>query len=359
MNQRVSIIIIGRNEEAGIGKCIEAALSAADQIGGAEIIFVDSASTDRSVSIARSCGVRVLSLKPAWKLTPSAGRFIGSHFAKGEFVLFLDADTLVYRDFLPHALRHFDDHADLGGINGYLDDLNEKGEIMLDVEERYPAATDVKWLRGPCCFYRKEALEKVGSFNPYLAVEEEAELGLRLIKNGWRLQQIPVPMACHTRCFNVRTVRNVISTYRRDIVSRRFGEITKTIGCAFSQGFGLAFCWVRLKTTIVFLAWLFLLFLSLFLPADFYPKAVFSLLAVLGMTAVLVKKRSVKQSLLFISDKIYNFIDVLAGVHKISVKSPGSYPLDVVDHAPAAAAAPAPAVYNQVYRPAENYQATP
>lgn len=172
MNYRVSIVIIGRNEEQAIGKCLNAALSAAEQIGGAEVLFVDSASTDATVSVAQSYGVRILSLKPDWKLTPSAGRFVGSHYAQGEFVLFLDADTLVYRDFLSDAIEHFENNPDVGGINGNIDDLNEKGELLPDIEERYDAAANVKWLRGPCCFYRREALRKVGSFNPYVAVEE-------------------------------------------------------------------------------------------------------------------------------------------------------------------------------------------
>ncbi len=46
MKGELSIVIIGRNEEQGIAKCIAAAQTAASEIGGAEIIFVDSASTD-------------------------------------------------------------------------------------------------------------------------------------------------------------------------------------------------------------------------------------------------------------------------------------------------------------------------
>ena len=84
MNHTVSIVIIGRNEERGIAKCLDAALNAAEQIGGAEILFVDSASTDQTVTVVRSRGVRVLSLKPDWQLSPSAGRYIGSHYAAGK-----------------------------------------------------------------------------------------------------------------------------------------------------------------------------------------------------------------------------------------------------------------------------------
>ena len=337
MNQRVSIDIIGRNEERGIGECVEAALAAAEQIGGAETIFVDSASTDCTVSIVQSYKVRVLSLKPDWQLCPSAGRFVGSHYAAGDFVLFIDADTLVYRDFLPGALEHFRQNPEVAGINGRIDDLNENGELLSDVEERYDRVADTKWLRGPCCFYRRSALLKVGSFNPHLAMEEEAELGLRLVKNGWKLQLIPVPMGCHTRCYHGQTLKSVVSTFKRDVVTKRLGEVTKTIAYAFKEGNGLVFCWLRLKTTIVFLGWLLLLLASLLLPEFLYPKAIFSLLAVLGFLAIFGKKRSLKQALLFIPAKLLNFIDVLAGFNKISLKSASLYPLDVVEPKPQAA----------------------
>ncbi|HEX8736683.1 MAG TPA: glycosyltransferase [Pyrinomonadaceae bacterium] len=334
MNHKVSIVIIGRNEERGIGECLSAAQLAAEQIGGAEIIYVDSASTDKTVAVAASFGVHVLSLKPDWKLSPSAGRFVGSHYARGDFILFIDADTLVYRDFLPAALEHFQNNADVGGINGRLDDLNENGELLTDVEERFDDVTDAKWLRGPCCFYRRRALEQAGSFNPYLAIEEEAELGLRLVKNGWKLQIIPVAMACHTRCYHLQTFKSIISAFRRDIVSKRLGEMTNTIARAFYEGFGMAFCWLRLKTTIVFLGWLILLSTSLFLPQSLFPKTVSAAIFILGLLAVFRKKRSWRQTFLFIPAKILCLVDVLAGFHKINLKSPRSYPLDVTEHAP-------------------------
>lgn len=334
MKHQVSIVIIGRNEERGIGGCLGAAVGAAEQIGGAEIIFVDSASTDKTVSIVESFGVRVLSLKPDWKLSPSAGRYVGAHYARGDFILFIDADTLVYRDFLPAAIEHFQNNPDAGGINGRLDDLNENGELLSDVEERFEKTTDVKWLRGPCCFYRRRALLESGSFNPHLAMEEEAELGLRLVKNGWRLQIIPVPMACHTRCYHLQTFKSLVSAFRRDIISGRLGEITNTIAYAFREGNGLSFCWLRLQTTIVFLGWLFLLSMCFFLPEFLYPKTVLAAVIAVGLLAIFKKKRSLKQTLIFIPAKILCLVDVLAGFHKINLKSIDSYPLDVIERTP-------------------------
>lgn len=327
MNEKVSIVIIGRNEERGIGECVGAALVAAEQIGGAEIIFVDSASTDKTVEIVKSLGVRVISMKPTMKLSPSAGRFVGSQYANGKFILFLDADTLVYKDFLSAAIEQFEKDESIGGINGFLDDLGEEGELLNDVEERFNEITDVKWLRGPCCFYRREALQKSGSFNPYLAVEEEAELGLRLIKNGWKLRIMPISMACHTRCFHLQTTRSLFSAFKRDIIVGRLGEMTKTTAYAFKEGYGLAFCWLRMKTTILFTAWLIFTLICLFLP-----PIVFFTVSILGLMAIFLKKRDLRQTFVFIPSKFLCFVDILAGLHKINLENPRKYFLDVVEY---------------------------
>lgn len=317
MKHKVSIVIIGRNEQHGIGKCIEAAQAAAEQIGGAEMIYVDSNSTDETVAVVKSYrNVRVLSLSSNFRPSPSAGRFMGSLHATGEFILFLDADTLVAANFLPTAIKHLENEPALGGINGYIDDLNDDGERLTDIEERPANITKVKWLRGPCCFYRRKALFQVGSFNPELATEEEAELGLRLVRNGWKLKIIPLMMACHTRCFHGQSLGTILSTFRRDIRSRRLGEMTKTIAYAFRAGNGLAFCWLRFKTTILFLAWLFAIAICGLLPE---PRFVILGFVLLGGLAIFAKKRSLYQTALFLPAKLLNVIDLLSGLQKIRI----------------------------------------
>lgn len=334
MKPVVSIVIIGRNEEQSIAKCVGAAKAAAEQIDGSEIIFVDSASTDDTVSVVRSLGVKVVEMPPGVKLCPSAGRFVGAQHAQGEFILFLDADTLIYKDFLSKAIHHFRLDPALGGVNGRIDDLDERGVVIDGYEERYDDVTDVKWLRGPSCFYRKNALLAAGSFNPNVAMEEEAELGLRIVQAGWKLRIIPVPMACHTRCYHVETFSGMISTFKRDVVSGRLGEITKTIAYAFKAGNGLTFCWLRLKTTIAFLVWLILLSLCLLLPESVNPQLILALLVGFGLLAIFGKKRSILPSLLFIPNKIICLVDLLAGIHKISLSDPRCYHPQIIDQPP-------------------------
>lgn len=328
MKDKVSIVIIGRNEARGIEKCVRAAQTAAQQIGGAEIIYVDSASTDETVKIVESLGVRVLPLDSSLRRCPSAGRFAGSNAASGEFVLFLDADTHIYQDFLPAALEHFQKNPELAGVNGQIDDTDESGVFFDGVEDRFETITEVEWLRGPACFYRRAALLAAGTFNPNLIVEEEAELGLRLLKNNWRLNLLPIKMARHTRCFHTQTFSSVLDALRRDYTSGRLGEIVNTIFCAARQGFGWRFGWLRLKTTICFAFWMISMFISAaFLPLFGASFIVSGMILVMGLAAIRVKKRSFYQTMVFCSVKILTLAELIFGITKLNYKYSAAMPI--------------------------------
>lgn len=317
MAHKLSIVIIGRNEERGIHKCFEAAVAAASRIGSAEMIYVDSHSTDSTISIATEYGLTAIPLGQDLRLSPSAGRFWGSRQATGDFILFLDADTLIDPDFLPEALPYFAADASTAGVNGFIDDFTEAGEQIYDIDERFDTETDVKWLRGPACLYRRAALVEVDSFDPGLATEEEAELGLRLIGRGWKLKLIPRQMATHTRCHHVESITSIANTFVRDIRSGRLGEITRTVIHAFRAGNGLDFCWLRLRTTVLFLVWVLLAAISLLLPMSLTSLLLFGLVVAAGLILIFFKKRSIYQTLIFFPSKVLCLIDLMAGIPKM------------------------------------------
>lgn len=90
----VSVIVPARNEEANLGECLKSLVNQ----GGVEfeIIVVDDGSTDRTREIAESFGVRVLAAPPipaGWTGKNNAVT-AGAKVARGEWLLFTDADTV-------------------------------------------------------------------------------------------------------------------------------------------------------------------------------------------------------------------------------------------------------------------------
>src|SRR5206468_11328581 len=88
----ISFIVPAHNEELLIGQALSALLKAAQANREFfEIIVVDDASTDRTAAIAREHNVRVISVNHR---QIAATRNAGARQARGEYLFFVDADTL-------------------------------------------------------------------------------------------------------------------------------------------------------------------------------------------------------------------------------------------------------------------------
>jgi glycosyltransferase involved in cell wall biosynthesis len=100
-----SVVVPVLNGEATLGNLL-AALKNQAGAGAFEIIVVDNGSTDRTIEIARSCGVTVLH-QPI--RGPSAARNLGLHHARAEIVVYTDSDTIPSRRWLASLLAAFSD----------------------------------------------------------------------------------------------------------------------------------------------------------------------------------------------------------------------------------------------------------
>lgn len=83
---KLSVVVLVRNEEKNIQKCLESA-SFAD-----ELIVVDDNSSDQTVEIAKKCGARIFTNK---LLDFASQRNFSLERVSGDWVLFLDADEII------------------------------------------------------------------------------------------------------------------------------------------------------------------------------------------------------------------------------------------------------------------------
>ena len=88
---KLSVIIATHNEEANIATCLRAVKDIAD-----EILVADGESSDKTVQIAKDLGATVLPMtnKRMFHLNKEEARKV----AKGEWILFLDADEIVTKE---------------------------------------------------------------------------------------------------------------------------------------------------------------------------------------------------------------------------------------------------------------------
>ena len=93
----LSVVIIAKNEEHRITRCLES-VRWAD-----EIIVVDGMSTDRTAELCRAHGARVIA--HAFENDFSIERNLGIEAAVGDWVLQLDADDVVTEEFRRQALE--------------------------------------------------------------------------------------------------------------------------------------------------------------------------------------------------------------------------------------------------------------
>jgi GT2 family glycosyltransferase len=194
-------IVIGRNEADHLAL----ALASAAGVGG-PVIYVDSASSDASVSVARAAGVPVVELTPPPILSAARGRNAGLEWLDGRFpheryVIFLDGDCVLHPDFGRQATSVMDADMSVAIVVGHLRERTPDANIFsrlssLEWSSRAGEIRDFGNLGGIMCA-RVCAVQSVGAFNPQMIAGEDSELGVRLALAGFRILKIDADMATH------------------------------------------------------------------------------------------------------------------------------------------------------------------
>jgi glycosyltransferase involved in cell wall biosynthesis len=177
----ISLVVPAHNEEAVLEHMLRTLLSSAEATGEPfEAIVADDASTDRTADIARSLGAIVV---PVNLRNIGAVRNAGARAARGDILIFVDADTLVPRETLAAAISAIRQGAVGGGARVHLEEgVPAWARALLAVVVW--AFCRLRWAAGCFFFARSDAFEAAGGFDEAYFASEEIHLSRALKRQG-------------------------------------------------------------------------------------------------------------------------------------------------------------------------------
>ena len=177
----ISFIVPAYNEEALIGRTLDALNSAAQSIGEPfEIVVADDASSDRTAAIAEARGARLtrVNLRQI-----AATRNAGAREAIGDKLIFVDADTVVSEQVVRTAIEAMNKGAAGGGSAVSFD-----GRLPRYAELVHPTLVRLFRATGLACgcflFCTRRAFEAAGGFDERLFASEEIAMSRALKRQG-------------------------------------------------------------------------------------------------------------------------------------------------------------------------------
>ena len=222
----IGVVVIGRNEGDRLRRCLESVLGVA-----AQVVYVDSGSTDDSVSMSRARGAQVVELNLTIPFTAARARNEGYRKLRElqpalGYVFFVDGDCEVVGGWVEKACQFLEQHPDVAVAWGRRRErYPEKSlyNMLCDLEwNSYPLG-ETKFCGGDAVM-RAGAFDQVNGYRPDLICGEEPELCVRLRARGWRIWHLDEAMTLH------------------DAALYRFSQWWKRMlrgGYGFAQGYAL------------------------------------------------------------------------------------------------------------------------
>jgi GT2 family glycosyltransferase len=194
----IGAVVIGRNEGARLRQCLASLHGKV-----ANVVYVDSASTDGSAELAREQGASVVELTAEAPLTAARGRRAGYEFLVQQmpdcrYIQFVDGDCVLQGDWLLVAAEFLDRHPPAAVVCGRRFEAHPTGSFYNQIiDQEWDTPVGQAEACGGDSLMRVTALQEAGSFRAELLAGEEPELCTRLVAKGWTIWRIDAPMTEH------------------------------------------------------------------------------------------------------------------------------------------------------------------
>ncbi len=189
----ISMIIPSYNEEKNISNCIDSIHASDYPQSKIEVIVIDDGSTDNTLNVMKSYdGIKVLKQDHKGK---SEALNLGVKFAKNEFIMVIDADTVLDKNCINELLKPLID-SNIGATTGTSKVKNSGNiwTIFQNIEYHYnnlirksfsSVFNNGIWFFGALACYRKTVLEKIGHFKKD-TLTEDMDIALEIYEAGYR-----------------------------------------------------------------------------------------------------------------------------------------------------------------------------
>ena len=176
---KLSFVIPAWNEEKLIGATIESIQNSSKNFEY-EIIVADDASDDRTPQIAKECGAKVVTCNNR-QIGPT--RNDGAAVATGDILIFVDADTIVYKNVVVETVEAIRNGAVAGGSFPQFEGKVKFLAIVLTPLIRVIFRI-LRLAAGAYLFCTRDSFKKAGCFDPKFFAAEEVHLSNSLHKYG-------------------------------------------------------------------------------------------------------------------------------------------------------------------------------
>lgn len=208
MKADLSIIIVNWNTREMLLDCLD---SIASNAGECEVVVVDNASVDGSAEAVRNQFPNVKIIQCAENLGYARATMAGFRASAGNYVLFLNSDTVVLSGAVTHLVEFLEERSKVAACGPRL--VKTDGMIQPFAFGRDPTfcyllaracaqlglraplhdwgtceILSVDWVSGACLIVRRSAFEQVAGFDERMFLYfEDNDLCFRLRRAGWEV----------------------------------------------------------------------------------------------------------------------------------------------------------------------------
>lgn len=194
-----SVVVPAYNAAATLGACLAALSQQTVAPGAYEVIVVDDGSTDGSAAIAWNYGVTVVQLTHSGA---AAARNEGAQRARGQILLFTDADCEPFEDWIECMVAPFA-IPEVAGVKGAYR-TRQRSPVarfaQAEYEEKYRRLTRrqrIDFVDTYAAAYRRDLFSAHGGFDPRFVLDEDQEFSFRLAQAGHTLVFAPEALVYH------------------------------------------------------------------------------------------------------------------------------------------------------------------